>query len=160
MDDTTVAQFACAIEAKNEILVNTTQTHLVNYKKAIVFDAVLTNYDTMKTTFVVVIDFVECIVDQSTVDVPTYEDVVYNMDTQQDLLILTFQPFTSSQADICGFKWEYTIKPDATFQKLADESESEYIHFNNDAAPEIWINATESAVEQTTIVTVTGQLTT
>ena len=63
---------------------NTTQAHLVNYKKAMVFDVALNNYDAMKTTFVVVIDFVECIVDSTTIDVPTYEDVVFDLDTQEE----------------------------------------------------------------------------
>lgn len=63
---------------------NTTQAHLVNYKKAMVFDAYLTDYETMITTFVVVIDFIECIVASDSIILPSYDDIEFDLDTQKD----------------------------------------------------------------------------
>ena len=154
------SNYACYDSIARTYTVTTSDPNLVGLRKGLIFNVYLNEYrETTHTSYVIVVSFLECPVDEGTIALPKYQDQVYSLDLNQKDIQIPFLLFKSEDAESCSFSFQYRVSLDKTFNYL-NYPLSEYVILDLVTTNSIIISAPTDAIAQATIVTVTGSLTT
>ena len=100
------SSYACYDPVARTYTVTTADTNLVGLRKGLIFNVYLEEYrEVTHTSYVIVVTFLECPVDERTIALHKYKDEVYRLDLNQKDIQIPFLEFRSDDADSCSFSF-------------------------------------------------------